>query len=45
MEGPQENPSELKAYVKESEAISQAFALVAEHGPKQLNRYKAMMEV
>jgi hypothetical protein len=34
----------LKPFMKESEMVFQAFALVAEHGVKTLNRYKTMME-
>lgn len=40
----QEAHADLKKYIKDCEAISQAFALVAEHGVKTLNRFKAIVE-
>jgi hypothetical protein len=40
----QENPGDLKKFMKESESITAAFALVAEHGAKTLNRFKAILE-
>ena len=40
----QENPDDLKKLVRESEPILAAFALVAEHGAKSLNRYRALAE-
>jgi len=40
----QENPGDLKKFIKECESIAAAFALVAEHGLKTLNRFKANLE-
>ena len=40
----QESPGDLKQFLKESEPILAAFALVAEHGVKTLNRYRALVE-
>jgi len=40
----QDTPGDLKDFVSQGESIKQAFALVAEHGVKTLNRYKTMME-
>jgi hypothetical protein len=40
----QENPVDLKKYKGECESISQAFALVAEHGNKTLNRFRLLLE-
>ena len=40
----QENPVDLKKYKRECEMISTAFAIVAEHGVKTLNRFKCMLE-
>jgi hypothetical protein len=34
----------IKDLLKESELVFQAFAIVAEHGVKTLNRYKVIME-
>ncbi len=40
----QEKPGDLKKYIMECESIGAAFALVAEHGMKTLNRFKANLE-
>ena len=40
----QDAPENLAKYLKESEPVFQAFALVAEHGSKTLNRLKALLE-
>lgn len=41
---PKDGATDLKKYVTECDAIKKAFELVAEHGPKQLNRYKTLIE-
>ena len=41
---PKDGATDLKKYVTECGAIKKAFELVAEHGPKQLNRYKTLIE-
>ena len=35
---------DLKKHLKDGDVVGQAFALVAEHGLKTLNRFKAMLE-
>ena len=40
----QDDGSDLGKYMKEGETILAAFAIVAEHGPKTLNRFKALLE-
>ena len=39
-----QDKADFKPYLKQGESIKKACELVAEHGAKQLNRYKAMIE-
>ena len=40
----QETPEYVKKLQQDSEAIAKAFALVAEHGQRSINRFKGLLE-